>query len=254
MNRITKQEMLTYLKSKQPRYFTAFSVLSDSDPTDLLLQDDAFFIRTKNDTGHFVFCSLVTESEDAIALLMAQLQPEDTLFCTYSNKLAARLHDRYTISVDSDCKQLILPDTVPVCEDEEGIIDLKDSDAAYIHTHYEMRHVLPVSYIRDRINAGPAIGVIVNDVLAGWVMTHDERTMGVLEVLPAFRRMGLASKLNGAMVRRMRKLGLPCMVEILKDNDASLALAAATGFEYLQDVHWLIAESELKNRQSATTD
>lgn len=123
--------------------------------------------------------------------------------------------------------------------DDARIIELEEGHAAFIHAHYEMREILDVAYVRDRIREGPALGIEWEGRLAGWVMTHEEGTMGVLEILPEFRRLGLATRLNRAMCDRMRARGWPCVVEILKTNAASQALAAGAGFRLLRNVHWI---------------
>jgi GNAT superfamily N-acetyltransferase len=66
--------------------------------------------------------------------------------------------------------------------------------------------------------------------------------MGVMEVLPEFRRTGLATRLVSNLVMRMRERNFPCIIEIVVNNHASLKLAEATGFVPLQKAHWIHLE------------
>ena len=60
-----------------------------------------------------------------------------------------------------------------------------------------------------------------------------------LAVLPAYRRLGIASRLISATKERADRMGLPCVGLLVdKRNPKGEALYASVGFHYMNDSHW----------------
>lgn len=234
---ISREEAVALLARDTIRHFSMSVLLKDALEPECHQAGNSLLVRTPDD--HRTFAFLVNgDAMDALPLFDL-LDGTETLFYVQGDVAANRICERVPIGRNSDCMQFYLPQDVPITEDEEGIVDLSSDHAEYIHSHYSYRDVTTVAYLRDRIEKAPAIGMMIEGVLAGFVMTHEEMTMGVMHVLPEYRRLGLGKKLNAALVRRMRALGLPCIVEIVHDNSASLALAKSTGYIPIQKVHWM---------------
>ena len=237
MQSISHEEALAFLANEPIRHFTMTSLLAQDPAAVCHRMGDHLLIRIQEERGTFV--AFAAGHTSVPAALFHLMDGTERLFYVQGDEMANAVAQRLPLGKTSACVQFHLPDDVPVAEDEAGIIDLTPDHADYIHSHYSYRDVTSVAYLRERITSAPAIGVMVDGVLAGFVMTHDEMTMGVMHVLPEYRKMGLATRLNAAMVRRMRALGYPCIVEIVQDNHASLGLAKSAGFQRLQKVHWL---------------
>jgi hypothetical protein len=182
---------------------------------------------------------LAADSAERIDPLLPLFRASDETVHVQGDKAAEYVHRHFSVSRSSDCLQLYLPESVQVEADPTGIIDLGPEHAAYIYQHYSARAATNVAYLRERIEQAPAVGVMVAGVLAGFVMTHEELTMGVMEVLPEYRRMGLATRLNANLVMRMRERSLPCIIEIVMGNHASMRLAEAAGYLPIQKSHWI---------------
>ncbi|UUM10678.1 GNAT family N-acetyltransferase [Clostridiaceae bacterium HFYG-1003] len=93
-------------------------------------------------------------------------------------------------------------------------------------------------YIRERIEAG-MLGAWYGEEMAGFIGTHDEGTIGLLEVLPAFRRKGIARALEVAMVRSRWKQGRRAQGNIAVDNQLSRTVHEKMGILISQNpVYW----------------
>ena len=145
------------------------------------------------------------------------------------------------ISRDLECFQLHLPDTVVLPEDDPRIKDIGIEHAGFIYANYDSRDFTTEDYIRGQIQSGPAIGIIDKNHLIAWAMTHEEGSMGILNVMPEVRRQGLGTNLTTALSRRIRQAGGIPTVHIVKTNQASLAMAKKHGFIRNANVHWLQA-------------
>ncbi len=67
--------------------------------------------------------------------------------------------------------------------------------------------------------------------LVGWVLTHDDGSIGLLNVLPEYRRKGYGYELMLAIIRETRKVGKLPFLHIEENNIKSTELALKLGFE-----------------------
>jgi GNAT superfamily N-acetyltransferase len=78
-------------------------------------------------------------------------------------------------------------------------------------------------YIRERIEEG-MFGAFINGDCVGFVGTHDELSIGLLFVLPACRRLGLAFALEASMTNHLLSIG---RLPFCPDTAAKRAIACA---------------------------
>lgn len=114
---------------------------------------------------------------------------------------------------------------------------LDESHLDFVHAHYH--NVDDLAYLRERIGEG-MFGAFVGGRLAGFIGTHDERSIGLLEVLPEYRRLGLAFALEAHLINQLLAAGRTPFCQVSVQNEPSLALQRKLGLE-LSDavVHWL---------------
>ena len=97
-----------------------------------------------------------------------------------------------------------------------------------------------IDYIRDAIGRG-MLGLFDGEELAGFIGVHDEGSLGMLEVLPPYRRRGYGLVLLLASVRMAVKEGRYAYGQVAEDNAASLALQQKAGMTVCpQKIYWLM--------------
>lgn len=84
-------------------------------------------------------------------------------------------------------------------------------------------------YLRQRAAEGVLFGVYFDGVLAGFVGTHDEGSIGILTVAPAFRRRGLGAYLERLAICKALERGHIPFGQVKPDNKASMALQRSLG-------------------------
>ena len=110
--------------------------------------------------------------------------------------------------------------------------------AADLHSLYS--HEIGREYIECRLAAGEMFGAFKDGELAGFIGLHEEGSMGMLEVLAAFRRMGVGSLLVATLCRFLMERGLTPFSQFTVDNLASRALHESMGFSISTEfVFWL---------------
>ncbi len=94
-------------------------------------------------------------------------------------------------------------------------------------------------YIAEVIERG-MLGAFINGALAGFIGTHDEGTMGLLQVLPEYRRQGVAEALYRANIRRVLAMGGYALGHVEVGNEPSLALQRKVGMAISEHlIYWL---------------
>ena len=120
-------------------------------------------------------------------------------------------------------------------------VELRVLDERYTDAVFEHYHAMPDrDYISARLAAGAVTGAFLEGVLAGFIGTHEEGSIGMLEVLPAYRRRGLGYALEAEAIRRAMAQGAIPYCQVIEGNAASMKLQKKLGMEFSDEfVYWL---------------
>lgn len=118
-----------------------------------------------------------------------------------------------------------VPLSVPDFGGELRLLDR--SWAPWLAAHYS--HDFGGAAYMERAADRGIIGAFVEGRSAGFVGFHDEGSIGMLEVLPAYRRRGLGEVLQRAAIDLALGRGQLPFGQIIDGNDASLALQRKLG-------------------------
>ena len=130
-------------------------------------------------------------------------------------------------------------DLLPIPDFGGELRMLDRSWAPWISAHYS--HVFGgVAYMERAADRG-IIGAFVEGKPAGFVGFHDEGSIGMLEVLPAYRRRGLGELLQRAAINLALERGQIPFAQIIDGNEASLALQRKLGMAVSRSrLFWLM--------------
>lgn len=101
-------------------------------------------------------------------------------------------------------------------------------------------HAIGEGYIEGRIAAGELYGAYDAQVLAGFIGLHEEGSMGMLEVAPAYRRQSIGEALMAYLIGALMRDGRVPFSQIEQGNDPSAQLHEKLGFATSDRlVYWL---------------
>lgn len=121
------------------------------------------------------------------------------------------------------------------------ITPLAQDMSPLVQAHYSHSSISP-AYIEGRIAAGEMFGAFLDGTLAGFVGLHEEGSMGMLEVLPGFRRMGVATQIFSHLCAVLLSKGWTPFSQFTTSNNASRKLHEALGFAISsKPVFWMEA-------------
>ena len=154
----------------------------------------------------------------------------------YKDKLAAH----FGFQTEQICRQSAwLAPQPPVVPSFDGELRWLDrSWAVWTEEHYS-HSFGGVSYMEDAIDRG-MLGAFVDGQPAGFIATHIEGSMGMLEVLPQYRRRGIGEALLAAMAGFCLERGQYPYGQVFIDNGPSLALQGKVGMALSEELlFWL---------------
>ena len=190
---------------------------------------------------YLLSCDAGTDA-DYLPLLVEGLEHDpECMIVLHSAALKDALVTTYGFQAFLDVRHGVYRKQSPVAYSlPEGaqIRQLDESHLDFVVRHYHMMD--DVSYLHERIDEG-MYGAFVGGELAGFIGTHDERSIGLLEILPEYRRLGLAFALEAYLINWLLEQGRIPFTQVSVDNEPSLALQRKLGME-LSDatVHWLV--------------
>ncbi|MBR5095387.1 MAG: GNAT family N-acetyltransferase [Oscillospiraceae bacterium] len=135
------------------------------------------------------------------------------------------------------CYQAVYEHERPPVRDTAGIRQLTGEHLDFLIANY--RHE-DSEYLAWRLERGALFGAFREGQLAGFIGKHAEGSMGLLEVLPAWRRRGIASSLESFLIAMELDRGNRPYCQLFTDNSASMALQKKLGLSIAEgEVIWL---------------
>lgn len=106
-------------------------------------------------------------------------------------------------------------------------------DAPFINEHWEIGGGGAIAYVEACLRQGKGFVAELDGRVVGFNLTHLDGTLGFLWVHPGYRRRGIATSLAHALITAQFEAGLPVVVDVVEDNQASAALNVKLGFALL---------------------
>ena len=187
-----------------------------------------------------LYMFVTDDAEDASAVLKDR---SDIRLCVAHGELARDcLKEVLGLSYERACMQYAyMSKDKPALDPRFTYRVLGPADADYVKEHY--RHSF--EHIDQSIAAGKIIGAEVEGSLAGFIGMHGEGSVGMLEVDPAYRRLGVGTALEKYMFAKHIDEGRVAYGQVYVDNSGSLALQRSIGIEAGKNlIWWMFRENE----------
>ena len=140
------------------------------------------------------------------------------------------------LEVENECRQgaYMKEEPIPLPDVDIRVLteNYVDQCAAHYYDHRD--------YIRELIGKKVLLGLFENGELAGFVGQHSEGAIGLLEVLPEYRRKGYGEILECCYVNHeLQKRHIP-YGHVVVGNEASMALQQKLGIQFAdKTVYWI---------------
>ncbi len=116
---------------------------------------------------------------------------------------------------------------------------LDPSFAGYVFEHSAYRDYTSEAYIRLRLKQDVSAGIWIDGELVGWGLTHDDTSLGFLNVVSRYRGQGLGESIMRFLVIEKRAGKQTVFVNIEPHNHQSINLVKKLGFVFDREVSWI---------------
>lgn len=230
------ERALSYLKRDKLRYMDMLEPLRRGSVDTLHTWEDGVLLHDAVCGGWFTAADSGSALERMLNLLPAGID----LFVGHEPAHKKRVVERLALRDGHTCYQAAWMEEgpPPLPENALPLVCLGPEWAEFVHEHYS-HSFADVAYMGEAIKRG-MLGVFVDGALAGYIGTHDEGTLGMLEVLPQYRRRGLGELLTLGAVRQALSEGGYAFDQIIEGNEASFSLQRKIGMTICDKaMYWL---------------
>ena len=138
------------------------------------------------------------------------------------------------------CRQAVYLGKEPPAATEEDIRPLTGEHLDFLQANYRHEDSEYLAWLLER---RALFGAFREEKPVGFIGKHAEGSMGLLEVLPSFRRQGVGESLERFLIAREVERGNLPYCHVFTANQASLALQRKLGFTLSRDlIYWMWRE------------
>ena len=187
---------------------------------------------------------MISAQNAEISKILVDRLPDDINIIAAHEKFSYDLlTKRFSFNETMICHNTVYTKKTPM-HVQDSILKIKPLTQEHkdiIIRNYSKIEIVDTAYIENRLKSRVMFGAFIDNDLCGFIGSHEEGSIGMLEVLPAYRGKGIGSALqiaatNDALSNKRYPYG-----QVVETNSASTALQKKLGFELSKNkVYWLI--------------
>lgn len=230
-------QALQYLEQDSMLHIDMLEALQHNNGTLLYASQYGVLIRM----GQILFLS-ATQQDAALTILSNS--KDISLLVTHQNNYTSALLAQYPLEHLNTCYNVAYLHKAPL---DTSMCTLPIKPLGLEHANFVAQHYSTfddMDYITQRLQMGTMYGAFDNGQMAGFIGVHEEGAIGMLEVLPQYRRQGLATALQAYMTNLFLSEGKIPFGQVATTNHASLALQKKLGYTASANtIQWFYASS-----------
>ena len=230
-----KQKAVEYFEKNRLKYVCPLECVKHDNIEFLYSEKDGVFLFDESAKIHM----LATDSPEVCALAAREVENVDLLLCHNAFEFEF-FKDKFHFSGCNKCYQAVwTKGKIPL----SGVCEIKRFEPTEENIDIVFKNYT-LGFERERIaflmREFGVYGAFVNGSLAGFMGRHEERSMGLLEVFPPFRRRGIGTELENFLINDLLTRGETPFAHVICDNVGSLELHRKSGFSFYDGfVYWL---------------
>ena len=204
----------------------------------LVANDDGILLHDIKSGAYFL-----SASSQKAGLQMMELMPEAELIMAFQEFMIEPLQSKFGLNHLHTCRQAVYFHKQPTLGEESlAIRQLQAQDYGFLWEHYH--DLVDADYLHRRLSEGMIYGGFLEETCVGFIGEHEEGSIGILEILPDYRRCGYGTELTKFMINLFLSQNRIPFSQIEPDNEASMRLHSSLGFTIdTRCVYWLFNEN-----------
>ncbi|WP_160673686.1 GNAT family N-acetyltransferase [Clostridium sp. C8-1-8] len=205
-----------------------------SGSADILYADfDGVLIKELKSKAYMIS---VTSYEKGHELL--NLIPKCSLIAVHQKYMVEYILNKFQLTEQLECFQAVYTGTAKhEIKEEIEVKPLEENQIEVILEHYDK---LSVDEIKELLRNKSLFGGYKDGKLIGFIGTHLEGSMGLLEIFPQYRRLGYGEIIESYMINMLIDKDLVPFAQIEVNNEKSIGLQKKLGLTISEDrLYWI---------------
>ncbi|TVQ86818.1 MAG: GNAT family N-acetyltransferase [Bacteroidetes bacterium] len=190
-------------------------------------------------TSDYTWAYLAVPDENEMSTLLDKFEFKSLYFANVEEWMLPHLTRNHRIEWRLNTHRYYLPDNVEPGAPELDCRALNKDLVNYIYLNSPYKDYTSEAYIRERIKKDISAGVWIDYELAGWGLTHDDSSLGFLNVLSQYRGQGLGENIFRSLIQGKREKQKSVFVNVEPHNKQSINLLNKLGLKFDRQVSWL---------------
>lgn len=146
---------------------------------------------------------------------------ESGLFVLHGEEYVSVFKEGFSVYRETPCYQAVFPRRQDISLPEGVEIRLLGGSFTDLITEKYSRSHGNSEYIKQLLDSGVMYGAFIDDEIVGFIGQHDEHSIGLLEVFPAFSGRGVGSALESFMINKVLSEGFTPYCHVVEDNEVA---------------------------------
>ena len=204
-----------------------------ADEEGVLLKDEP--------SGAWMVSAVDVDMGERLLSLIPRKERDHLLLVVHQKFLVESIARRFGKTYVNVCRQAVYTrKTAPWQEEDFCIHTIQEEEVDAVYHHYAYHGVHSKEDLAQRIRAGEMYGLYEDGQLAAFGGFHPEGSMGMLEVLPAYRRKGYGAALERYLIARALEKGRTPFCQVFEGNEPSLNLQKKLGLRLASSpLYWI---------------
>lgn len=236
-NILIPDNALELLKNDPIQNANILNFIADNPITDFRREGSSILVKGISDR-EWIYISSSDENE--YAALLTRLPDNDLNFAVVEDWQIPFIQSKAACKIELTTIKYYLPVSIVLPQvNNSNLFPLSIEFAEYIYRNNIYKEFTSIEYIKERLTKGISCGILHDNKLIAWAITHDDGALGFLHVLDQYRGKGFAIEIVNFMVAKVREKNRIPFAQIEEHNTKSISLVKKLGFKDFKRVHWI---------------
>ncbi|MFO7815174.1 MAG: GNAT family N-acetyltransferase [Halanaerobiales bacterium] len=231
-----KEKLLKELKQDPIRNMSTIGFVKNNQIGKVLNKGDSYIIIAESD---HLWAYLSSKDRDELKFLLLKDELNTKYFSSVEDWMLPLVTDNNEAEWVLKTRRYYFPEDAELEEPINEVNSLREDDIEIILENSNYTDYLSKDLLLRRMEEGPTAGIRVEGKLIAWGLTHDDKSLGFLHVLPEYRNKGYARDIGRYLVNKKREMDEMIYLNIEPDNKKSIILTESLGFEYDRNISWV---------------
>ncbi len=191
-------------------------------------------------SSDYTWAYLSSNNDEELEILLEKFGFESLYFANVEEWMLPHLTHEHRIEWKLTTNRYFLPqETEVTASEEDDCRALDESLVSYVFQHSLYKDYTSEAYIKQRLEKDVSAGIWINDTLVGWGLTHDDGSLGFLNVISGYRGQGIGERVFRYLIHAKQTLQKPVFVNVEPHNKQSINLLSKIGLKYDRQASWV---------------